>query len=67
VSQNESTEASILIGQCPDCGTDIRPRLRLELAAAHRRTPQPITPELLILCPNCRKQFVISLSPAVAS
>jgi hypothetical protein len=58
---------SPILGTCPDCGSAIAPRLRVVLESAYAAAKRPVTPELLALCPQCRKQFVVSLAPALSS
>jgi hypothetical protein len=50
-----------LLGSCPECHTEIAPRLQLALESIRAAAKRPVTPELLILCCQCRRQFVVSL------
>jgi hypothetical protein len=56
-----------LLGSCPGCNVDIAPRLQLALESIRAAAKRPITPELLILCKECHRQFVVSLHPAPES
>jgi hypothetical protein len=53
-----------LLGSCPGCHTEIATRLALALESIRAAAKRPATPELLILCKACRRQFVVSLHPA---
>lgn len=52
-----------LLGNCPGCHTEIAARLQLALESIRAAAKRPVTPELLILCRQCRRQFVVSLHP----
>ena len=53
-----------LLGSCPGCHAEIAARLQLALESIRATAKRPVTPELLILCRQCRRQFVVSLHPA---
>jgi hypothetical protein len=52
-----------LLGACPGCHSEIAARLQLALESIRAAAKRPATPELLILCRQCRRQFVVSLHP----
>ncbi len=56
-----------VLGSCPGCHSEIAPRLRLALESIRAAAKRLATPELLILCKACRRQFVVSLHPAPES
>jgi hypothetical protein len=57
--------AGTLLSRCPDCHTELAARLQLALKSIRAAAKRPVTPELLILCRQCRRQFVVSLNPAL--
>jgi hypothetical protein len=52
-----------VLGSCPGCHSEIAARLQLALESIRAAAKRPATPELLILCRECRRQFVVSLQP----
>lgn len=52
-----------LLGSCPGCHTEIAARLQLALESIRAAAKRQVTPELLILCKTCRREFVVSLHP----
>jgi hypothetical protein len=53
-----------LLGNCPGCNVEIAERLQLALESIRAAAKRPVTPELLILCRQCRRQFVVSVHSA---
>ena len=56
-----------LLGSCADCKVEITERLQLALESIRVAAKRPITPELLILCKECRRQLVVRLHPVPES
>jgi hypothetical protein len=52
-----------LLGSCPGCNAEIAARLQLAFESIRFAAKRPATPELLILCRQCRRQFVVMLLP----
>src|SRR4051812_17201310 len=50
------------LGGCPgNCHTAVAERLQVALGTLRAAATRPMMPELLILCRQCRRQFVVSV------
>jgi hypothetical protein len=59
-----SVDPLVGLVSCPKCHDGASVPLRVTAVSARRAARQPIPPQMIRVCPNCRALLVISLSPA---
>ena len=59
-----SIDPVVALISCPKCHDEASVPLRVTAVSVRRAARQPIPPQMIRVCPNCRALLVVSLHPA---